>query len=93
MNKGELIAAIAKEASVTQKTAEQVLNGFLDVVVATVSDGEDVAIAGFGTFKNNPRKEREGRNPKTNEKMIIPETKVPVFKAGKGFKDSVSKSV
>jgi DNA-binding protein HU-beta len=91
MNKGELIAAIAEKSSVTQKTAEQVLNGFLVVVVETVSNGDDVAIAGFGTFKNHPRKEREGRNPKTNERMTIPATKVPVFHAGKTFKDSVSK--
>lgn len=91
MNKGELIAAIAERVEVTKKTAEQVLNGFLCVVVETVSDGDDVAIAGFGTFKNQQRPEREGRNPKTNEPMIIPETKVPTFRAGKGFKDSVSK--
>jgi DNA-binding protein HU-beta len=91
MNKGELVAAIAEKSGVKQKTAEQVLNGFLVVVVETVSDGDDVAIAGFGTFKNHLRGEREGRNPKTNEKMTIPETKVPVFKAGKTFKDSVSK--
>ena len=91
MNKGELIVAIAEKAGVTQKTAQQVLNGTIDVIVETVSSGDNVAIAGFGTFKNRLRREREGRNLKTNETMTIPETKVPVFKAGKTFKDSVSK--
>jgi DNA-binding protein HU-beta len=55
-----------------------------------VSEGDKVTLVGFGSFEARARKEREGRNPKTNEKMIIPATKVPAFSAGKLFKDKVS---
>jgi DNA-binding protein HU-beta len=47
-------------------------------------------LVGFGSFERRDRKEREGRNPKTGEKMSIPATKVPAFSAGKLFKEKVA---
>ena len=55
-----------------------------------VSDGDKVTLVGFGSFERRDRKEREGRNPKTGEKMSIPATKVPAFSAGKLFKEKVA---
>jgi len=48
-----------------------------------------VTIVGFGSFERNLRSARKGRNPSTGAEIDIPEKAVPVFKAGKGFKDSV----
>ena len=47
-------------------------------------------MVGFGTFEVKTRKERKGRNPKTQEEMVIPASKAPVFKAGKALKDMVN---
>ena len=55
-----------------------------------VSEGDKVTLVGFGSFERRHRKEREGRNPKTGDKMVIPETEVPAFSAGKLFKDRVA---
>jgi DNA-binding protein HU-beta len=52
----------------------------------SLSKGEKVVLVDFGTFEVRHRKERKGRNPKTNTEIFIPATKVPVFKAGKGLK-------
>ena len=51
--------------------------------------GDSVTLVGFGTFSVSKRKARKGRNPQTGEAIKIAAKKVPVFKAGKGLKDSV----
>jgi len=55
-----------------------------------VSQGEKVTLVGFGSFEPRDRKEREGRNPKTGDTMVIPATRVPAFSAGKLFKEQVA---
>ncbi len=90
MNKGELVHAVAEKASVTKKQADAVITAAIDAIMEAVSEGDKVTLVGFGSFEARERKEREGRNPKTNEKMIIPATKVPAFSAGKMFKEKVA---
>ncbi|WP_414755565.1 HU family DNA-binding protein [Anabaena sp. CCY 9910] len=89
MNKGELIEAIADKANTTKKQAEEVLNAAVETIMESVSSGEKVTLVGFGSFEPRQRKAREGRNPKTNEKIEIPATTVPAFAAGKTFKEKV----
>ena len=78
MNKTELVAAIAEKAGLSKKDAEKAL-------VA----GEKVQLVGFGTFEVRQRAEKQARNLKTNETIIVPASKIPAFKAGKGLKDAV----
>lgn len=93
MNKGELVDAVAeraKESNVTKKQVDAVLTEVLDVIVEAVANGDKVTLVGFGSFESRERKAREGRNPKTGEKMNIPATKVPAFSPGKSFKEKVA---
>ncbi|MCC5644809.1 HU family DNA-binding protein [Nostoc sp. CHAB 5824] len=98
MNKGELIDAIiarcaegiATKSGVTKKQADAVLTATLDTIIETVSSGDKVTLVGFGSFEPRDRAAREGRNPKTNEKMEIKATRVPGFSAGKQFRESVA---
>ncbi|WP_416676199.1 HU family DNA-binding protein [Egbenema bharatensis] len=90
MNKGELVDKISEKAGVTKKQADAVLTAILDVVMESVSTSDKVTLVGFGSFEARKRQAREGRNPKTGETMTIPETTVPVFSAGKLFKDMVA---
>ncbi|MCU0538041.1 HU family DNA-binding protein [Candidatus Gracilibacteria bacterium] len=90
MNKGELVDKVAQKATVTKKQADAVLTAAIEAIMEAVSTGDKVTLVGFGSFEARQRKAREGRNPKTNEKMIIPETKVPAFSAGKLFKEKVA---
>lgn len=88
MNKSDLTSLVATQASLSKATADSVVN----VVFAAISDalarGEAVTIAGFGTFSIKARQAREGRNPRTGERIAIPASKVPSFKAGKGLRDA-----
>jgi DNA-binding protein HU-beta len=87
--KAELVSAIADVAGTSKKDSEAVLQAFIDVVTKTLSKGEDVTLAGFGTFSVTQRQARTGVNPRTLEKIQIAATKTPKFKAGKKLKDAV----
>ncbi len=90
MNKSELVDKIAEKANVTKKEADAILTATIDSIMEAVSNGEKITLVGFGTFEARQRQEREGRNPKTGEAMVIPASTVPAFSAGKLFKDSVA---
>ncbi len=90
MNKGELVDAVAAKTNITKKQADEVISAFLSVVTEAVANGDKVTLVGFGSFERRDRSEREGRNPKTNQPMTIPATKVPAFSAGKLFKEKVA---
>ena len=90
MNKGELVDAVAAKTNITKKQADEVISAFLAVVTEAVANGEKITLVGFGSFERRERSEREGRNPKTQETMTIPATRVPAFSPGKLFKEKVA---
>ena len=90
MNKGELVDAIASKAEVSKKAADAALTAALEEIVAAVSTGDKVTLVGFGSFEQRARQAREGRNPRTGEKMQIAATRVPAFAPGKLFKQRVA---
>ena len=91
MNKTELIAVVSQAAGLTKKDTERVINAAIDAITASLVEGEKVQLSGFGTFEVKAREARVGRNPHTKESIEIPATNVPVFKASKALKDTVSK--
>lgn len=91
MTKAELIAAVAEKTNSSKVSADAAVNAMVDIIVDAIANGDKVTITGFGTFEPKERKERECVNPKTLEKIKVKATVVPAFKAGKSFKDSVSK--
>nr|WDB00516.1 DNA-binding protein Hu-like protein [Cavernulicola chilensis] len=90
MNKAELVDIVAGKVSITKKEADAIISATLDTIVETVSTGNKVTLVGFGAFESKDRKAREGRNPKTGEKMQIPQTRIPSFSVGKIFKEKVN---
>jgi len=90
MNRDQIITEIAKEAELTKGAAGEFLDVFCEVVTNAVASGDSVKIQGFGIFEPKQRAARIGRNPKTGEEIPISATVVPVFKAGKQFKDIVA---
>lgn len=92
MNKSELIDQVAKDAGITKKQANDALDSFTNGVVTTLKKGDTVTLVGFGTFSVSQRSARNGRNPQTGATIKIKAAKVPKFKPGKGFKDTVASS-
>jgi DNA-binding protein HU-beta len=90
MNKAELVDAIAAQAEITKKQADESLTAIIDAIMESVAKGEKVTLVGFGTFEARQRQAREGRNPATGAAIKIAATTVPAFSAGKVFKEQVA---
>ncbi|HHT47255.1 MAG TPA: HU family DNA-binding protein [Firmicutes bacterium] len=88
--KVELAKAISQKTGATQKQASQFINSFIETVEEKLAEGEKVQLVGFGTFLTRKREKREGRKPGTGEKIEIPASIAPVFKAGKGLKEKLN---
>lgn len=91
MNKADLISSISEKTKLPKKDAELALKALVESIEEALEKGEKVQLVGFGTFETRARAERMGRNPKTKEPMQIKASTVPVFKAGKEFKERVNK--
>ncbi|MBL4587960.1 HU family DNA-binding protein [Candidatus Babeliales bacterium] len=89
MNKSELIEAISEETTYSKKEVIRFLTSFTKIIERTLKKGDKVSLTGFGTYWSSTRPERTGINPATKEKIILPEVRVPRFKAGKQFKEQI----
>ena len=66
------------------------LDAVIETIIETVASGEKVKILDFGIFEPVKKAPRLGRNPKTLVECMISARTVPVFKAGKRFKETVN---
>ena len=89
VSKSDLVDKVADKLDMTKGDVKKVMDGFLDEVTTRLQAGDKVTLTGFGTFEVRERKAREGVKPGTTEKIQIPASSYPAFKAGKGLKDSV----
>lgn len=90
MNKAELIETVLKNLgeNFTKKQAEAALNSVLDGIQAGLRMDAKVQLLGFGTFSVKDRAAREGRNPKTGEKMTIQASRTVAFKPAGAVKEN-----
>ncbi|MBR5108912.1 MAG: HU family DNA-binding protein [Clostridia bacterium] len=91
MNKRELIETVSSNAQITKKEADAVVNATLDAIIDGLAKEGKVIIPGFGSFEVRNKTAREGRNPRTGEKVKIAAKRAPAFKPGKAMKDAVEK--
>lgn len=90
MNKEGLVEHVAGATGETRKQVSQVLDAILAGITDALKREEKVTLVGFGTFQVRTRAARDGRNPRTGEKIQIPARKVPAFTAGKDLKEELS---
>ena len=82
MNKTDLVNAIAAETGLKKEDAKKALDATLKAIAGALTEGDKVALLGFGTFAVTERPARTGINPATKEKIEIAAKKVIKFKAG-----------
>ena len=90
MNKADAADRLAARAGVSKAVAREAVDGLFAVIGEALANGEEVRIAGFGTFGTRSRPARTGRNPRTGEAVSISASTSPTFKAGKTLKDVVN---
>lgn len=91
MNKSDLIQRVANRLpNLTIKDIEVIVNTIFDSMTSSLSKGTRIEIRGFGSFEVRNRRPRQGRNPKTGQKVQVGNRRVPFFKVGKELKEKVN---
>ena len=90
MNKTDLVSKVAELGSLSKADADKAVDATFAAITAALKGGDDVRLVGFGSFSVSARAAREGKNPRTGEKLAIPASKAPKFSAGKALKDAVN---
>ncbi len=93
ITKKDLVAKVSEkqDGMFTLKTIESILNESLAVISEYLEEGETVDLSGFGKFEIVERNERNGINPATKERIVIPASKSVKFKPAKQLKERVNK--
>ena len=89
MSKKQLIRTMSEKAGLSRKYAEIALDSIVAVVTDALKQGEQVVIPGFGSFQVKVRRAREGRNPISGEKIMVPEKRIPTFRPGSKLREAI----
>ena len=83
---------VSVENGWTQKQSIEYVDLLLEIMKNTLASGEDLLISGFGKFHVKSKKERRGRNPATDEDLILPSRKVVTFKCSGQLRDHINRA-
>lgn len=85
MTKAEIVNEISLKTGTDKKEVLQIVEGFMESVKTSLTNGENVYLRGFGSFILKHRAEKMARNITKNTTMIIPAHDIPTFKPSKDF--------
>ena len=91
MIKSELVQRISEQnPHLYQRDVELIVNAILDEITQALARGDRVELRGFGAFSVRNRRARQGRNPRTGDKVSVEQKSVPFFKSGKEMRDRLN---
>ena len=79
MTKSELVHQVAEKAGLSSAKANEVVTAVFETMTDSLGRGEEVRLAGFGTFRLVERRERVARHPRTGERIVVPAGRRVVF--------------
>jgi len=89
MRKQDLVKEVASKSNMSPRQVQMVVDATFDAIRDAMAKGEKVTLTGFGSFEVAQRNEREGRNPRTGEKITIGARKAPQFRPGSELKRAI----
>ena len=92
LTKADIISVVQTENGYTLKKSSDFVETLLEIIKSTLASGEDVLISGFGKFNVKNKKERRGRNPATNEDLMLEPRRVVTFKCSGKLRDRINDS-
>jgi len=90
MTKADLVEEVVKVSNVSKKHAEVIVNTVFSSIIEALQQDDKIELRGFGSFRVRRRRSRQGRNPKTGDRVEVPEKRIPYFKPGKELKDLIN---
>jgi integration host factor subunit alpha len=88
--KEKIINRIAISTGLDTASSRKVFQITFEIIKASLANGDDLMISGFGKFQVRQKQPRKGRNPQTGEKMVISGRKVLTFKASKLLRKKIN---
>ena len=82
MTKKEIVRSISEDLGLTQQKTKTIVQKVFDAILQTIVEEGRVELRNFGVFEVKRRAPRKARNPKTGEKILVPERRVVTFKPG-----------
>ena len=89
MTKKEIVKTISEEIGLTQLKTKEIVQKTFDAIVETLVEDKRIELRNFGVFEVKRRAARKARNPRTGEKVFVPEKFVVTFKPGKEMEERV----
>ena len=90
MTKADLVEEVIKVADLSKKQAEIIVNSVFREIIEALRHDDKIELRGFGSFRVRRRRSRQGRNPKTGDRVDVPSKRIPYFKPGKELKDLIN---
>lgn len=90
MTKADLVDEVVRVANLSKRHAEIVVNTLFQAIVEALQKDDKIELRGFGSFRVRRRRSRQGRNPKTGDRVEVPSKRIPYFKPGKELKDVIT---
>ena len=89
MTKKEIVKTISDEIGLTQLKTKEIVQKTFDAIVETLVEDRRIELRNFGVFEVKQRAARKARNPRTGDKVYVPEKFVVTFKPGKEMEEKV----
>ena len=90
MTKKEIVKTISEEIGLTQQTTKEIVQKTFDAIIDALVSDRRIELRNFGVFEVKKRAARNARNPKTGDKVHVPEKLVVTFKPGKNMEERVN---
>ncbi len=87
--KADMAKSLFNELGLNKREARELVDLFFQELEASLADGEQIRLSGYGNFDLRDKNERPGRNPKTGEEVSIPARRVVTFRAGQKLRARV----
>jgi DNA-binding protein HU-beta len=92
VTKADVVSKVSEQTGINKSDVLITVESFINVLKASMEDGDDIFIRGFGSFVNKKRARKVARNISKNTAIVIDAHFVPTFKPAKEFVDKVKKS-
>ena len=92
LTKDKLVTILQTQVGLDKQESRQIVERLLGIMKDTLARGEELLISGFGKFSVRQKQERRGRNPQTEESLVLLARKVLVFKASGVLRERINNS-
>ncbi|MBF0551402.1 MAG: integration host factor subunit alpha [Deltaproteobacteria bacterium] len=90
LTKSDIVHILNEKFELPMKEAVTAVETLIEIMKATLEQGEDLLISGFGKFSIRKKRERRGRNPSTGEEITLSKRRVVTFSYSSNLREKLN---